>query len=150
MDCYHDFHGRRQLGHLTRQLGFAMALGLSACAPAKDNKIPSLQAFDSYRQLLRFDLIAAVDKEPTWKSAPSEMRRELALCTAEFAMAEMAPAKISELDAYARDPAKLPVGLRAETQAREGDVLARSTKDDLAPLMPYCKEDATAISKYAK
>ena len=133
-----------------RQLGLALALSLGACTPAEDSKIPSLQAFDNYRQMLRFDLIAAVDAAPAWKSAPSEMRRKLALCTVEFAMAEVEPAKISALDAYARDPAKLPISLRAETQTREQDVLARSTKDGLEPLMPYCKEDATVLRKYAE
>lgn len=137
------------MSHPVRKLHFVLALGLCACTSAKDSKIPSLQAFDNYRQLLRFDLISAIDADTAWRDAPAEMRRKLAFCTAEFALAGTASAKLGELDAYARDPKKLPVGLRAETQTLEADAIARSTKDGLAPLMPYCKEDATAISKYA-
>jgi hypothetical protein len=138
------------VNRLTQRLGLLVFAALGACAPAKESKIPSLQAFDNYRQLLRFDLIAAVDTSPAWRAAPADMRRKLAFCTAEFALADVAPAKMGELDAYARDPAKMPIDLRAETAARVSDAITRSAKDDLAPLMPYCKEDATAIGKYAK
>jgi hypothetical protein len=137
------------VNHPAHKLVFVLAFGLCACTSAKDSKIPSLQAFDNYRQLLRFDLIAAIDADTAWQDASADMRRKLAFCTAEFALAGTAPAKLGELDAYARDPKKLPVSLRAETQTLEVDAIARSTKDDLAPLMPYCKEDAAAISKYA-
>ena len=138
------------MSHLTKRLGLLIALALGACTPAKESKIPSLQAYDNYRQMLQFDLIAAVDASPTWRNAPPDMRRKLALCTVELALADVEQGKMGEFDAYARDPAKLPIGLRAETAKLESAAVARSAKADLAPLMPYCKEDATAISKYAR
>src|SRR6185369_1027882 len=108
---YRYFAGARKMTHLPRQLLFILALGLCACTSAKDSKIPSLQAYESYRELLRFELISAIDADTAWADAPTNMRRKLAFCTAEFALTGIAPEKFAELDAYARDPKKLPVGL---------------------------------------
>lgn len=132
-----------------RRLAVLGCAGLCACAPVKADRIPSLQAFDNYRQLLRFDLIAAVDAAPEWQAVPAELRRKLALCTAELALSDVTPERLNGLDAYARDPRKLPLDLRHETLTLEDAAMAKSLNGDLANLQPFCKDDAEALRKYA-
>ncbi len=139
--------GLRRLAVLS---AFGLALGLGACAPAKEGSYPSLQAYENYRQLLRFDLAAAVDDAPEWKAAPIDLRRRLAFCTGDLALATIALDRINALDAYARDPKKLPLAYRQETATLEASTLARPGKEGLAVLEPFCRDAAAQLKPYAK
>jgi hypothetical protein len=127
-----------------------IALGLGACAPAKDGSFPSLQAYENYRQLLRFDLIAAVDQAPAWQRTPDGLRRKLGICTADLALANVGLDRIGGLDTYARDPRKLPLAYRQETLNLEASALAQPAKDGPGVLEPFCKDTAAQLKDYAK
>jgi hypothetical protein len=123
-----------------------LALLPAACASPQDWKA-SPRHYRDYHHFIMDELLSGM-AAPSWADMPDDVKKRLATCYADWAVANVTPAQLKQLDAAARGEVAAPAELMSRVDRQMKEASGTSHRGDFSILVPYCPEDIPTFQKY--
>jgi len=127
---------------------FALMLAGALAACASDWKEPPGRYKDYHGALVGYTLSGMTT--PSWQEVPFLVREQLASCMADFAIANVTPAQLKQLDAAARGEATAPAALGRQVDSQLKAAMGETHRGDFSALEPYCPDDIPTFKQYVR